>query len=339
VSADRIVVHPVHPEEQTRAETVALAARRGFHRFVLASTDPLPSGSERILLRPDAYELPDGRRIPRREAGSAPELSEALREGVRVGGIALRWSGDRVIPLENTLAEFRGKVEVWVTTSRISEVPGLLGALEHGADSVVIEVRGPAEIGELEAILDARPRPPLLWSVAHVVRVAPVGLSDRVLLDTSSLLGENEGFAIGSRASALFHVRSEALGSTHSRPRRFRVNGGAAHSYVLMADGGTRYLSELEAGEELLAVDDKGRSRGVRLGRLKIERRPTLLLEATVGTERASVFLQEAETVRLSSGTGALAVTSVVPGDAVLVTMLPPARHMGRVVDEAIEER
>jgi 3-dehydroquinate synthase II len=339
VSWDRIVLHPVSPDARIRAETVAQASRRGFRRFVVAPGEVLPEGSERITATPAAYLPQGGSSVPRREVGTPEELASALRDGLHHGAVALRWTADRVIPLENALSEVRGRMELWVTTAVVSEVPSLLGALEHGATSVVVEVPGPGEVEKLEAVLDARPYPPLAWTEGRVVRVLPVGLSDRVLLDTTSLLGASEGFAIGSRASALFHVLSEALGSTHSRPRRFRVNGGAPHSYVLMADGSTRYLSELEPGEELLCVDPTGRSRGVRLGRLKIERRPTVLVDATFAESRASVFLQEAETVRLSTKNGAVAATSIVPGDAVLLAIQPAGRHLGRVVEETVEER
>jgi 3-dehydroquinate synthase II len=271
--------------------------------------------------------------------GTPEELEAAIRAGLPEGAVALRWVADRVIPLENTIANHGARLELWVTTSHVAEVPSLLGALERGADVVVVELEGPSGVDELEAVLDATPHPPVSWILSNVLRVVPVGLSDRVLLDTTSLLAEDEGVAVGSRASALFHVRSEALGSSHSRPRRFRVNAGAPHSYVLMADGSTRYLSELEPGDELLAIRDSGRTRGVRLGRLKIERRPTVLVEASAGGERASVFLQEAETVRLSGEHGGIAVTALAPGVAVQVASFPPARHLGRAVDETIEER
>ncbi|MCI4362065.1 MAG: 3-dehydroquinate synthase II [Thermoplasmata archaeon] len=339
MSSDRIIVHPVHPDPRVRAEVVAQAYRRGFRRFAISERDSLPDGVERVTVTDTEYRSPDGARLLRRDVENAAALADAIREAKSTGGVALRWTSDRVIPLENTIAHHRGSFRLWTTTSRPEEVPGLLGALEHGADAVVVELRTPEEVDRLEALLDARARPPVAWTLGRVVRVTPVGLSDRVLLDTTSLLTESEGVLVGSRAAALFHLRSEALGSAHSRPRRFRVNAGAPHSYVLMADGSTRYLSELEPGEELLAVDRTGTTRGVRLGRLKIERRPTVLLEASVGPARATVFVQEAETVRLSGVSGALSVTSLSVGTDVLVAVLPPGRHLGHAIDETIEER
>ncbi|MCI4317844.1 MAG: 3-dehydroquinate synthase II [Thermoplasmata archaeon] len=339
MSSDRVVVHAVPPEPEKRRAIVEYALRRGFRRFAALEDDLLPEASERIRVTEETYRTPAGRTIPRRNVGTPEELQAAVRAAQPEGALAVRWTADRVIPLENTIADQGSRLELWVTTSRVAEVPSLLGALERGADVVVVELQNPGEVDDLEAVLDATAHPPVSWLFAKVVRVVPVGLSDRVLLDTTSLLAEDEGFAVGSRASALFHLRSEAVGSAHSRPRRFRVNAGAPHSYVLMADGSTRYLSELEPGEELLGVRDSGRTRGVRLGRLKIERRPTVLVEAMVGGERASVFLQEAETVRLSGELGGVAVTSLAPGVSVQVASFPPARHLGRTVDETIEER
>ena len=46
------------------------------------------------------------------------------------------------------------------------------------------------------------------------------------------------------------------------------------HAYVHAPDGRTAYLSELAAGEEVVAVDAAGRQRGVTVGRVKIETRP-----------------------------------------------------------------
>jgi 3-dehydroquinate synthase class II len=339
VSSDRIIVRPIDPDAGVRAATVERSFRRGFRRFAVAAAEALPAGTERIVATPGEFRTEDGMRIPYRTVGNAEELDATLRAARIDGAVAIRWTTDRVIPLENTISEHRGTLVLWAITGRPEEVPALLGALEHGADAVVVELRSPEEVDRLEELLDARPRGPVAWTVGRVVRVAPVGLSDRVLLDTTSLLAESEGFLVGSRASALFHVRSEALGSAHSRPRRFRVNAGAPHSYVLMADGATRYLSELEPGEELLAVDSSGATRGVRLGRLKFERRPTVLVEVSLGSERATVFLQEAETVRLSGESGALPVTSLKVGASLLVARLAPGRHLGRAVEESIEER
>jgi 3-dehydroquinate synthase II len=169
--------------------------------------------------------------------------------------------------------------------------------------------------------------------------VHPVGLGDRVLVDTTSVLRPEEGLLVGSTAALLFHVASEAVGSRFSRPRPFRVNAGAAHSYVLMADGTTRYLVELAPGEAVLATVPRGPSRSVRVGRIKIERRPMTMLSVDDRGQSRTIFLQEAETVRVTTDQGRLAVTGLAPGPALEAVRLPTARHLGTVVEETIEER
>jgi 3-dehydroquinate synthase II len=339
VDLERIVLRLPPEASATLAELVELARRRGFRRFAAAAGVVLPPGVDRVEVFPDRYESSEVGAVPRRRVESPDDLASAIALGRSSGAVALEWTDDRVIPLETVIAEREGRFRLWVSVVRPEEVPAALGALEHGADTVVVEVRTPDQLGELESILDARPGRPVIWEEATVGTVRPVGLSDRVLLDTTSLLRPSEGFAVGSQAATLFLVLSEAEGSRFSRPRPFRVNAGPAHSYVLMADGSTRYLSEVEPGEELLAIDESGTSRGVRLGRRKVERRPTVLIEANADGTPATVFLQEAETVRLSGPSGPIAVTSLSPGATIRVTRLPAARHLGRVVTETIEER
>jgi 3-dehydroquinate synthase II len=106
-----------------------------------------------------------------------------------------------------------------------------------------------------------------------------------------------------------------------------------------MADGATRYLSELEAGDAVLAAEPAGSVRAVRVGRVKIERRPLVVVSADDRGASRTVFLQEAETVRVSTAEGRVATTELRPGASVHGVRLPPARHLGRAVEETIEER
>jgi 3-dehydroquinate synthase II len=244
-----------------------------------------------------------------------------------------------VIPLENAIAQRGRRHAVWVYARNPSEVPGALGALEHGADRVFVEVRSPEDVDLLETIVEGPLPGHLDWTQALVESVRPAGVGDRVIVDTTSLLDPEEGLLVGSAAAFLFHVASEAVGSKFSRPRPFRVNAGAAHSYVLMADGSTRYLSELGAGDAVLITKPGTNVRSARVGRVKIERRPMVVVTAADHGTPRTVFLQEAETVRLSSATGAVATTEATRGLRVHAVRLPAARHLGRAIEETIEER
>ncbi|MCI4322143.1 MAG: 3-dehydroquinate synthase II, partial [Thermoplasmata archaeon] len=255
------------------------AFRRGFRQFVVPPEVALPSGASRIDERHDQFVRSDQSTIERRTIASPDELELLLDAPRTAGGLAIRWEGERVIPLETVLSRRPKGLELWVEAAHASEVPGLLGALEYGADLVVVDIDTPEGVDLLESALDSEPRAAVTFAEARLTSVRPSGLGDRVIVDTTSLLAPSEGLAVGSSAATLFLVLSEAVGSRYTRPRPFRVNAGAPHSYVLRADGSTRYLGELESGEELLAVDESGESRGVRIGRLKIERRPLTRLE------------------------------------------------------------
>merc|ERR1712241_1395606 len=99
------------------------------------------------------------------------------------------------------------------------------------------------------------------------------------------------GVLVSSSAKALCFVQAETAQTGLVPPRPFRINAGPVHAYVLLADGRTKYLSEVTAGDEVLVVeagdcprgDDAGNSksgaipitsRGVVVGRCKTEPRP-----------------------------------------------------------------
>lgn len=73
-----------------------------------------------------------------------------------------------------------------------------------------------------------------------------------------------------------------------------------------MAEGRITYLSGLESGGQVLAVDAHGNSRTVLVGRVSIESRPLVLVVVEVGGKSFSVMLQESDSVRLVIPAGAL---------------------------------
>jgi len=257
-----------------------------------------------------------------------------------VGGtLVIEWVADRVIPLENAVAARGRRFALWTVARTPSEVPAALGALEHGADLVIVDVRSAEEVDHLETLVEGPLPSRLEWTLLPLSSVGPAGVGDRVIVDATSLLRPEEGLLVGSAAAFLFHVASEAEGSRFSRPRPFRVNAGAAHSYVLLADGTTRYLSELGPGDPVLVATPDATVRSVRVGRIKVERRPLVLLVADDGGVSRTLFAQEAESVRVTTEAGRVPTTEVRPGTRVRGVRLPAARHLGRAVEESIEER
>lgn len=339
---ERIAIAPDGGSEAADRAIVVRARQRGFRRFVVGPTcavDLLPE-EERIVR--DGSTLRPGAAAPAvaiRTVGDVAGLERVLAAVADGAGIAIEWTADRVIPLESAVAQRGRRFRLWTFARTAAEVPAALGALEHGADHVVVTARSPEEVDELERAVEGPVPTGLAWEAARVLGVRPCGTGDRVLVDTTSLLRPEEGLLVGSAAAFLFHVASEAVGSTFSRPRPFRVNAGAAHSYVLLADGSTRYLAELEPGDAVLAVAPRGAGRAVRVGRVKVERRPLVIVRASGGGTERTVFLQEAETVRLSGAGERIPVTGLRAGAEVAGVRLPPARHLGTAIDETVEER
>ncbi|TMI58613.1 hypothetical protein E6H18_01965 [Candidatus Bathyarchaeota archaeon] len=144
----------------------------------------------------------------------------------------------------------------------------------------------------------------------------------------------------GSSSQALFLVEGEVHSNPHVNSRPFRVNAGPVSSYVLTANGRTRYLSELLAGQTVLLIDRSGRSRSVDVARVKIERRPMILVEASIGNRKLTTIVQNAETVRLVTRDGSKPVSEIKPGDRVLVRFEEGGRHFGtKVAHEMVIER
>jgi 3-dehydroquinate synthase II len=340
VTRERIVLAIDAADPAEREALVSRARQRGFHRFVVREELGVAAGpGDEVIVRRSRHLEAGTIRIPIVAIASEEELREALHAVPEGGTVAIEWTADRVIPLENAVAARGGRFRIWSFARSPVEIPGALGALEHGADTVVVTANSPNDVDAIESVIEGPLPSRFDWALVPVSSSASAGIGDRVIVDTTSLLRPQEGLLVGSAAAFLFHVASEAVGSKFSRARPFRVNAGAAHSYVLLADGSTRYLAELSPGDAVLTTDPEGAARAVRVGRLKVERRPLVQVTVEDRGRPRTVFLQEAETVRLSGESGRIATTELRSGTSVWGVRMPPARHLGRAIEETIEER
>jgi len=164
---------------------------------------------------------------------------------------------------------------------------------------------------------------------------------DRVCIDLTSLLEVGEGLLIGSTARSLALIHGETIESTYVPKRPFRVNAGSVEAYTLMADGSTKYLSELISGDKILVVSMQGITRICTIGRLKIETRPFILLRySDEKHNQAHVLLQQAETVRVLDENGAAcSVTELSIGDVIIAYNTNQTRHIGVSVSASSVER
>jgi 3-dehydroquinate synthase II len=149
-----------------------------------------------------------------------------------------------------------------------------------------------------------------------------------------------EGILAGCQSNGLFLVQAEVYESPYVETRPFRVNAGPVSLYTLSSLSKTRYLSELKAGDEILIVNRQGRVRSTHVGRVKIERRPLLLIEAEYEGKRVKTIVQNAETIRLVTKKGSKSVAELKTGDEILAYVTEGGRHFGTLVkEETVIER
>jgi 3-dehydroquinate synthase II len=258
------------------------------------------------------------------------------------------WS---MIPVENLVAAAQGSpTQIAALVRTEAEVAGAAFALQTGVDAVAVR----PEQHMLDAAfamkaargVEATPAPPgpstsdMPMGEAVVLETVSVEAGERACVDLAGLLEAGEGMLVGSTACPLLLVHGETVPSSFVPTRPFRVNAGAIHHYVLMLDGSTRYLSELQPGDEVLIANRLGGTRHLPVGRVKVERRPLLLLRYRDGKgQEGHALLQNAETVRAVGPEGhARSITTIQTNDRVVVWSGGGARHLGKHIASEVKE-
>lgn len=240
-----------------------------------------------------------------------------------------------IIPLENLIAR---KIDVMPVVRSLAEAETAFGILEVGTRRVMLNIR---DTDDLLAAIAALKQScgSLSLETAKIIEIRPLGLGDRVCVDTCTSLLPGQGMLVGDSSSAFFLIHAETENNPYVAPRPFRVNAGAVHAYTFGDGDRTRYLSELVAGDRVRIVDAAGNLTSAVVGRVKIEKRPLLLVRAMIHGKSIHTIVQNAETICLTSPEGkALSVTGLQPGDSVLVHLQKGGRHFGHAVDESIVE-
>jgi 3-dehydroquinate synthase II len=247
----------------------------------------------------------------------------------------------KVIPLENIIADLQGeKVKIIAAVSDYDEAKVALETLEHGTDGVLLCPQEMSQIKKVAELIEKIQSESYPMKTATITRVEPVGIGDRVCVDTCSMMHLGEGMLVGSYSQGLFLVHSESMESEYVASRPFRVNAGPVHAYVMTPGNKTKYLSELETGDEVLTVDQEGNTKIAIVGRVKIEKRPLMLVEAESEGVILRTLLQNAETIRLVTEDGEpKSVAELKLGDKVMVYLDPNARHFGMAIEESIIEK
>jgi len=265
----------------------------------------------------------------------------AVSLGKVVDYIILVGSDWKVIPLENIIADLqKDNVKIIAAVSDVSEAQLAIETLEVGSDGIIFEPKDINQIKEITSFFDILTSEEYELVDANITNIKPLASGDRVCIDTTSIMEPGEGMLIGSYSKALFFIHSESLESEYVASRPFRVNAGPVQAYVMGPNGKTRYLSELKTGDEVLIVNDKGKTRKSLVGRSKIEKRPLMLIEAEYDDIKIKTLVQNAETIRLvDSSNNPVSITSLKPGDKVKVFIDKNARHFGISIEEQIIEQ
>jgi len=257
----------------------------------------------------------------------------------------------KIIPFENLIAAMHKKdTELIAEVESIEDAELMLKTLEIGVDGVLFTPKSSMNLIDLKKLIGKSFE--LELTNAEIKSIQSIPESDRVCVDTTSLLRPGEGMLVGSTAMGFVLVHAEVFETQFVASRPFRVNAGDVSAYILVPEEDpestsiyrTKYLSEIKGGVKVLAVDIEGKARIVSVGRVKIETRPMLRFELEAEKDGnkipINIICQNAETIRLVDTHGdAISVVELQEGDNVLVHLGPGATHFGTAIEETIIEK
>ncbi len=224
----------------------------------------------------------------------------------------------RVIPLENLIARIKSKSKLIAEVTNAEEAKVAVDTLELGTNGVLLRTSDPEELKKTIAVV----KPDALnldMAEAKIITTKPISNGARVCVDTCDMMSAGEGMLVGSQSAGLFLVEAEVHENPYVASRPFRVNAGSLSMYTLGNLETTRYLQEFKAGDEVVVVNREGKTRKTNVGRIKIEIRPLILVEAQVNGKIIKTILQNAETIRVVTPKDSKPVTDLKPGDEVVV--------------------
>lgn len=321
-------------------------------KILFAHGRPLPDDlgeADIVIVDPNAHgdagEL--ARAHPSVEVGrfveivDAPSLEVACQAARTEIWSVLLFRDPTKIPLEIVLAAAdKSKGSIITVVADVEEAEVVFGVLEHGSDGVMMAPKAVGDATALTVVAETQ-TPDLDLVELEVTGTAHVGMGERACVDTCVHFRQDEGILVGSHSKGMILCVSETHPLPYMATRPFRVNAGAIHSYTLSQDERTHYLSELKAGSKVLAVDVAGRTRVVTVGRVKIESRPLISIDAVAANgQTVNLILQDDWHVRvLGPGGAVLNSTELRPGDKVLGFLPVADRHVGYPIQEFCLEK
>ncbi len=287
---------------------------------------------------------PDGKIVPGEDVVTVTIQSKEDEEKALVEAghryVVVETADWMIIPLENLIARTNNLVAL---VNSAEDGRTALETLEKGVDGVLLETD---ELQEVQKTVKLVKQPPINYPLhpATIKTIEKLGLGDRVCVDTCTMMKPGEGMLVGDSSAGMFLVSAEVKEAEYVASRPFRVNAGGVHAYIQVPGDRTRYLAELEAGDEVTVINHQGEGKSSIVGRAKLESRPLMKVTATVETESGakefSLVLQNAETINLVSPEGEpVSIVELSPGDKVLSYYEEAGRHFGIKVEETISEK
>ncbi|MBO3460029.1 3-dehydroquinate synthase II [Aetokthonos hydrillicola Thurmond2011] len=271
-----------------------------------------------------------------------PTLQIACESAKNQNWTVIYFKDPTKIPLEIVIAAAENANGKIITIAKdIEEAEIILGVLEKGSHGVMLAPRSLTDAVELATICHQIKKIQIPLEELEVTKITHIGMGERACIDTCSYFEKDEGILIGSFSKGMILVASETHPLPYMPTRPFRVNAGAIHSYAVSNITRTNYLSELNVGHKILAVDCQGKSREIVIGRVKIEIRPLLSINAVSTTgETVNLIVQDDWHVRvLGPNNKVLNVTELTPGELLLGYLASSGRHVGFPVQEYCLEK
>lgn len=265
-----------------------------------------------------------------------PKNQEKLLKLINEREVLIRSNRLDAVSLENLVAQNN---QFYVQVRTPEEAETAVNVLEKGVYGIVLKPKNSEDIRE--TVRKVRSKSEKIKLVeAPIKKISPVGVGHRVFVDTLCYMGTGEGMLIGNTTDGYFLVHSESIENPYTGKRPFRVNAGGLHAYVLQPEDKTEYLSELKIGDPILIVDSRGKTQQSRIGRIKIEKRPLVLVEAEYKNKTISHYLQNASTVNLVVDSKPKPLTELSIGDNVLTHVRElEGRHYGMKIQEEVIEK
>lgn len=268
-------------------------------------------------------------------------LENSWQEALKYDYLLVDFDLPTNIPLELIIARLQRSTTILLKkVGNFKEMEIAFGVMEKGSDGVLLSTMDITEIASANSFLLNNSNFKINLVNLRINKVEHIGMGMRACIDTTGLMGQDEGMLVGSTSAGGIFVCSETHYLPYMNLRPFRVNAGAVHSYVWMPNNAAEYITDLTAGSKVLCINTKGEARTLTVGRVKTEKRPLLLISGEVEGKEINVIVQDDWHIRIMGADGKPKnATELKKGDSLMAYTCEPGRHVGIKVDETIIER